>query len=146
MSTPNIRQATKADSQELADLIATAFRPFQNAIPNFPDVTDGLSDSIEHGNTWALVEVSGVISGGLVVANGDNFLKIQIVAVSSKSSGRGYGKLLMQFAERLCADLGLAEMRLTTHILMPQNVTFYKHLGWDVSETSATSVSMFKPV
>jgi ribosomal protein S18 acetylase RimI-like enzyme len=57
-------------------------------------------------------------------------LWIDNVAVHPQYQHRGYGRRLMQFAERHARAAGLPEIRLYTHELMVENISLYTHLGY----------------
>jgi GNAT superfamily N-acetyltransferase len=54
------------------------------------------------------------------------------------------GRALIGEAEEACRTLGLDELRLTTHVGLPENVGLYEHLGWSVTDRSGSKVRMAK--
>ena len=58
----------------------------------------------------------------------------------------GLGRALIDRAEQDCLNLGLHEIRLSTHEAMPQNVVIYSHLGWRETGRSDNKVRMSKEV
>ena len=57
-------------------------------------------------------------------------LLIENVAVSPAFQGRGYGRLLLEHAERLAASLRLPELKLYTNKQFATNVEIYRRLGY----------------
>ncbi|WP_380054807.1 GNAT family N-acetyltransferase [Falsihalocynthiibacter sp. SS001] len=145
MTAPTIISATAKDSHAIRECIQAAFAPMIAEISDFPDVTHGLEDSIEKGEVFAAMD-AGDVAGVLVIDVQETFLKVSIVAVDPARKGQGLGRRLMEYAEKRAQQLGLAEMRLRTHALMPQNVTLYEHLGWRVTGRDERAVSMSKPL
>ena len=50
----------------------------------------------------------------------------------------------MDHAENEAKRQGFGEMRLSTHVGMPENVAMYQYLGWQEYERSGNRVSMRK--
>lgn len=57
-------------------------------------------------------------------------LEINNLAISPSSQGKGYGKLLMKYAEDLAAEKGLKKLELYTNVKMVENLALYKKLGY----------------
>jgi GNAT superfamily N-acetyltransferase len=66
-----------------------------------------------------------------------NHLLVENVAVSLNYQGRGYGRTLMDHAEKLAASLGFNETRLYTNKLFAENVQFYRKLGYRTDREEA---------
>ena len=54
------------------------------------------------------------------------------------------GRKLIELAEAEARRQGVDEMRLNTHVDMPENVRLYEHLGWVEVSRSTNTVSMTK--
>jgi ribosomal protein S18 acetylase RimI-like enzyme len=65
------------------------------------------------------------------VSRADHLL-IENVAVSPAFQGRGYGRLLIDHAERLAASLRLPELRLYTNKQFVANIAIYRRLGYAI--------------
>lgn len=52
------------------------------------------------------------------------------VALRPEAQGRGYGRQLIAFAERVARDSQLECMRLYTHEMMTENIALYARLGF----------------
>jgi ribosomal protein S18 acetylase RimI-like enzyme len=59
-------------------------------------------------------------------------LLIENVAVSPAFQGRGYGRLLLDHAERLAASLRLPQLRLYTNKQFATNIAIYRRLGYAI--------------
>ncbi|MGI9258939.1 MAG: GNAT family N-acetyltransferase, partial [Gammaproteobacteria bacterium] len=64
--------------------------------------------------------------------------------VRPECTGMGLGRALIHQAERDCRELGLPEIRLSTHVDMPENVAIYSRLGWVETGRSGNKVHMSK--
>jgi ribosomal protein S18 acetylase RimI-like enzyme len=52
------------------------------------------------------------------------------VAVDPASQGKGYGQLLLEFAEQEARRQGFGVIQLYTNVLMTENIALYSHLGY----------------
>ena len=57
-------------------------------------------------------------------------LWVENVAVALDVRGVGFGRVLIDHAEAVARDLGLAEIRLLTNADFAANLAFYQHLGF----------------
>jgi GNAT superfamily N-acetyltransferase len=77
-------------------------------------------------------------------------LLIESVAVLPSFQGRGLGRQLMAHAERICAALGLGEIRLYANKLFVENLQLYLRLGYRVDREEEFKggllVHMSKPI
>lgn len=141
MSEIFITPALPRDSQAIQTCFEAAFRPFATTIDGFPDVTHGLLDAIEADEVFVAWD-GALLLGAITLIQREGFVKIGIVAVDPAQKGRGLGRKMVAFAQEHARQLGVDEMRLRTHVLMPQNVDLYKHLGWHETGRDDIAVSM----
>ena len=108
-----------------------------------PMVSDGCAEDIAINQVWVAVQGDEVIAG-LVLIAGDAFMKLANLAVHPDYGGKGLGRKLIELSEREAKRQGYAEMRLNTHVEMPENVRLYEQLGWAEVSRSDNTVSMKK--
>ena len=70
------------------------------------------------------------IHGVLVLIPERDAMLLDNIAVSPDAQGRGYGKILMQFAEDQARKVGLKDIRLYTQDIMTENISLYTRLGY----------------
>lgn len=138
-----IRRADVQDAEGLKDAITAAYAIYAGHIEDLPDVADGIEQDIAE-NLVCVAEKDGLIGGGMVLVPGAGFLQIANIAVAPAFGGQGLGRLLMARAEDEARQGGYSEMRLSTHVLMPDNVALYAHLGWRETGRSGSKVFMTK--
>ena len=56
----------------------------------------------------------------------------------------GIGRKLIALSESEAKKQGYGELRLNTHVAMPENVQLYVHLGWEEVSRDGNTVSMKK--
>ncbi|KAL4797207.1 acyl-CoA N-acyltransferase [Aspergillus venezuelensis] len=74
------------------------------------------------------VQVLGAIT--LSTHTHANALHVNNLLVDPNLQGRGYGKLLLSFAEEKAKEGGLGNVTLATHVQMVNNIAFYLKLGF----------------
>lgn len=52
------------------------------------------------------------------------------IAVDPGAQGLGYGRKLLEFAERSALDAGYSSIRLYTHETMTKNIAMYSRIGF----------------
>ncbi len=140
---PVIRPAKTADAPALAACIDAAYARYTDRISDLPSVSEGLAEDIADNQVWVAVQGDEVIAG-LVLVAGDGFLKLANLAVHPAHAGKGLGRKLIALSENEAKRQGYDEMRLSTHVDMPENIRLYQHLGWVELSRSANTVSMKK--
>lgn len=138
-----IRSAVPQDAAALAACIDAAYARFKGHIPDLPEVSEGLVETI--GSQPVLVaETEAEIVGGLVLALKGTIASLENVAVHPRHAGRGIARALIARAEIQARGAGAREFVLTTHARMPDNVRLYEHLGWTETARTDTKVTMNK--
>jgi GNAT superfamily N-acetyltransferase len=139
----DIRPARKSDAAALVGCIDAAYAQYVGRVDDLPAVSDGIAEDIENHRVW-VAEQAGSVVGGLILIPHETFAVLVNVAVDPSHNGLGLGRGLMARAEQECRALGLGELRLSTHVAMPENVRLYEHLGWQESDRSGNKVHMTK--
>ena len=138
-----LRRAQAQDSRALTECIDAAYSIYASRVTDLPAVSEGVPHAIENHRVW-VVEIENNIVGGIILIPHDDFMILENVAVDPQSTGLGLGKALMERAEADCSELGLNELRLSTHEDIPENVQLYVHLGWRETGRSGNKVHMSK--
>ncbi len=138
-----LRRAVAGDADGLAACMDAAYGPFKARISDLPDVSADVAGEIARLPVW-VAEAGDAIIGGLVLDPQDGFMLLANVAVHPASQGVGLGRGLMALAEREAVAQGYVEMRLTTHVRMPENVALYVRLGWQETGRHGNKVGMHK--
>jgi len=140
---PVIRPAQAADANALAACIDAAYAEYAERISDIPSVSDGCVQDIADNQVWVAVQGDKVIAG-LVLVAGDGFMKLANLAVHPDHGGKGMGRKLIELSEREAKRQRYRQMRLNTHVDMPENVRLYQHLGWAEVSRSGNTVCMQK--
>ncbi len=95
--------------------------------------------------TW-IAEKEGEILGGLIMSFENGQALIANIAVDPKNQGQGIGGALLKFAESKARENDFSELNLTTHVLLHENVSLYRHLGWEETGRGETKIFMKKKI
>ncbi len=80
------------------------------------------------GTMWVL-EDSGMVGEVLVTDEDGGLAEVKSLAVDPRFQGRGYGRALLDFAARACADRGFHALQVGTGD-SPLTVPFYEQCGF----------------
>ena len=138
-----IRPANVLDAPALSECIEAAYSVYASRITDLPAVSAGISDDITNQIVW-VAEINQSIVGGIVLIPKEDFIILANVAVHPKSVGLGLGRALIELADSVCLELELNELRLSTHVGIPENVRLYKYLGWHETGRTGNKIHMRK--
>lgn len=127
----------------LAACVDAAYAKFTDRIPDLPRISEGCAEDIADNQVWVATQDDKVIAG-LVLIPSAAFMKLGNLAVHPDHGGQGLGRALIDLAEDQARLQGFGEMRLNTHVDMPENVRFYKRLGWVEVSRTANTITMQK--
>lgn len=143
----HIRKATPEDSDGLRHCMESAYAMYQARMggERLPPMDADYSAEIEIYPAW-VVELNGSIIGGLIMVFDNDHASIANIAVNPKFQGHGIGGELIRFAEAKARESNYTELRLTTHVLLEENIRLYQHLGWEETRRDETKVFMTKEI
>lgn len=139
MAGPAIRPAQEADRAAVEAVVKAAYSPYLARMDRPPGpMVDDYAQRIAAGQTHVL-EDDGNTVGVLVLEPNDGFLLLDNIAIDPACQGRGYGKLLMAFAEQEARRRNYDAIVLYTNEVMLENVAIYKRLGYVETERKAVA-------
>ncbi len=136
-----IRAAEPSDAVELASRIDAAYSAHASHIPDLPEVSEGIADDIAQNVVFVATTENKVI-GGIVLILQPDHLMLANIAVDPSAEGNGIARALIETAEQVAQSNSLSEIRLSTHVKMPENISLYEHLGWHQTGKSGNKVHM----
>jgi len=130
MDEPVLRRATGDDIGGIEGLVAESFGKYVERIgkPPGPMLAD-YAGMLDTSRIWVVVQRDAVIAVLVTQDQGDHLL-LDTVAVATSAQGGGYGRRLLELAERDAAEQGLSEVRLVTNEAMTENLVFYPRHGY----------------
>jgi ribosomal protein S18 acetylase RimI-like enzyme len=131
MSEPRIRPATGADLTAVRQIVDGAYRGYIPRIGKPPGpMLDDYRARIAQGSVSVVENGDGGVAGIIVLLPGADHLLLHNIAVDPVHQGRGFGRVLIEFAERQAQDQGYREIRLYTHEKMTENIALYGRIGF----------------
>jgi ribosomal protein S18 acetylase RimI-like enzyme len=125
-----IRVASMADCQAVEAIVQAAYAPYVPRIGRKPGpMLDDYPRLIRENRVYVLV-MEEVIFGLLVLISQDKSMLLDNVAVSPGAQGRGYGRMLLEFAEHSAVDAGHDAISLYTNEAMAENIALYSRFGF----------------
>ncbi|MES0882877.1 GNAT family N-acetyltransferase [Roseibium sp. SCP14] len=140
---PEIRRAHMRDAKALKNCIDRAYSSAKARLPDLPDVSAGLREDIADKVVF-VAETSGLIAGVAILGIENGNAHLANIAVDPGQKGKGIGKALMETVQRFAKQQGATELRLATHVGMPENVSLYTHLGWHETSRTGNKILMAK--
>lgn len=130
----SLRPAGVYDAEVIAGCVRRAYAKYEGRLPYPPrPVLADYATVVRTSPTWILEE-NGQCVGVLVLVPESDQLLLENVAVEPSQQGRGFGRLLLDFAEAEAQRLGLAAVRLYTNALMTENIAIYTARGYVQTE------------
>ncbi|BBY26463.1 GNAT family N-acetyltransferase [Mycolicibacterium sediminis] len=130
MTNTEPRPATADDVRDVTELVAAAFEKYVERIGKQPaPMLSDYAALVDDGTVW-VVDNGGAVAGMMVAVARADHLLVDTVAVSPDAVGLGLGRILLDRAERLAAELDLPEVRLSTNEAMTENLDYYPRRGY----------------
>lgn len=86
-------------------------------------------------------DINDTVVGSIVLATDSESASIKInnLVVDTAAQGRGYGRVLMNYAEELAQSQGISALTLFTNIKMYENLSLYAKMGFIETERKTES-------
>jgi ribosomal protein S18 acetylase RimI-like enzyme len=127
-----IRRAGQADAAAVRALTRSAYAKWVPLIGREPGPMVADYERAVREHMIDLLFVAGGLAALIETVDETDHLFIENVAVAPPFQGRGYGRALLDHAERLAASLGLPQLRLYTNKRFVTNIELYRRLGYAI--------------
>jgi GNAT superfamily N-acetyltransferase len=127
---PLIRPATLEDIAQIEAIVEAAYSPYIERIGRRPaPMLDDYASQVLARRVHVLAHEKN-LSGFVVLIDTEEYLLLDNIAVSPAIKGQGYGRQLLDFAERHALDAGYPSIRLYTNEAMSENIALYLRRGY----------------
>ena len=142
-----IRAATVEDSECLKECMELAYAPYKERMggKRLPPMDVDYLSEIRNYPVW-IVESGENILGGLIMDFNNGKASIANIAINPSFQGQGIGSRLMKYAEARAKEKNISELHLATHVLLDENVSLYRRLGWEEISRDEFRVYMKKEI
>jgi len=125
-----IRLAVATDKAAILQIVEAAYTPYIARIgrapsPMLADYTAFIAADHVH-----ILEQDGVLQGLVVLVPEQGSLLLDNIAVAPAAQRRGYGRTLLEYAERQARLARYQSIHLYTHELMTENIAIYSRHGY----------------
>ena len=127
-----IRRAGEADAAAVRELTRSAYAKWVPLIGREPMPMTADYERAVREHMVDLLFVDARLVALIETVNEADHLLIANVAVAPPFQGHGYGRLLLDRAERLAASLRLPELKLYTNKRCVTNIDLYRRLGYAI--------------
>jgi GNAT superfamily N-acetyltransferase len=148
--TVKLVQALEGDAAAIQKLTRQAYAKWVPVIGREPKpMTADYAEAVRK-HRFDLLYVNGELAALIETIRCSDHLLIENVAVSPSFQGKGYGRMLLAYAEKLAASSNFEEIKLYTNKLFCETLQLYLRLGYRVDReeevTGGTAVHMSKPL
>ncbi|KAL3488739.1 acyl-CoA N-acyltransferase [Aspergillus germanicus] len=129
---PQVMKATLADIERIESMIRAAFTKYIERIGKPPSpLLLNYNEIIQTHEVYVLQDKS-TIQGSIILEAVDesNTLEVGSLVVDPAAQGRGYGRILMEFAEERARAQARRALTLYTNVKMWENLGLYRKLGF----------------
>lgn len=131
-----IEKALLSDAEAVKQIVIAAYSKYvprmggQEPAPMTADYNTIITSRSQEVFVLRRQEDGKVLGSILLSDPGDDSIKVNNLVVDAASQGRGYGKLLMTFAESVAHERGRAALTLFTNEKMTENIVLYPKMGF----------------
>src|SRR5215472_15164979 len=122
------RRGTESDLPAVREVVTSAYARYLDRMDRLPaPMLNDYRAATAAGQVWVLGDP---VFGVIVLIGQGNALLVENVAVAPAAQGQGFGRMLMEFAERQALARGLSKVTLYTNEVMTENLELYARLGF----------------
>ena len=145
-----IRLGVVDDLNTVEEIVKKAYSVYIDRIGKKPAPMIVDYKNLIHKQLVHVIEEGNLIRGLIVLVPMEKFMLVENVAVHPDFHGKGYGRKLLDYADKVAKTKGFTEIRLYTNEKMLENLNIYQHLGWKEykrrTEKGYSRIYMKKPL
>ena len=125
-----VEQATAGDVPAIKPMVGAAYSKYVERLGKLPAAMTVDYDKLVEEQDVYVLRADGSVVGSVVLSREGDSIKVNNLVVDPSVQGRGYGRVLMDHAERVARAQGLAAVTLFANEKMHENITLYTRLGF----------------
>ncbi len=128
-----IRRAMPEDAPAVELVTTRAYDVYEVLLGYLPPpASENPLGWISAGEAW-VGERDSQVMAVLIAQTQPTHMLVLSATVDPDWQGEGHGRALLEHAEALAREAGLAELRLSANVLMERNISLYRHCGFRVT-------------
>jgi GNAT superfamily N-acetyltransferase len=125
------RRAVASDADPIRDLVTAAYEGYVPILGRTPiPMLADYHEAVRVHDVWVLDDLEAGIVGVIELIPHPDHLYIENVAVTPARQGQGYGRRLLELADREARSRGLTELGLLTNERYTSNIAMYERYGY----------------
>lgn len=141
---PQIELANASDAPAIKAMVASAYSKYIERLGKWPAPMSENYDALLESQNLYVSRLDGCVIGAIHLLQMNDSLSIINLVFAPAAQGRGYGRLLMIFAEDMARTHRLPALTLYTNEKMHENIALYTKAGF--SEVARATEDGFKRV
>ena len=127
---PVVDTAVASDVPTIKRMIDGAFSKYTERLGTLPAAMIADYGALIETGSVHVLRVGGRVVASVLLPKGDDSIEIHNLVVDPTAQGRGYGRVLMEFADDMARKQGLPAITLYTNEKMHENIALYQKLGF----------------
>jgi len=125
-----VEAAKSEDVAAVKSIVDTAYSKYIDRLGKLPAAVTADYEELVKTRTVYVLRVGGSVVGSVILTKAVDSIKVNNLVVDPSAQGRGYGRMLMDFAERKARAQCLTALTLFTNEMMHENIGLYRKIGF----------------
>jgi GNAT superfamily N-acetyltransferase len=127
---PVVEIAKAKDVPSIKLITDAAYSKYIKVLGMLPAAMKVQYDKIVEMQEAYVLRVGGDVVGSIILSTADDSVTVNNLVVAPSAQGRGFGRLLMKYAEDKARGQGLAAVTLFANEKMHDNIAWYTRIGF----------------
>lgn len=125
-----VEKAKSEDVPYIKLMVVAAFTKYIKRLGHPPGPMDADYNQLIECGTLYVLRINGEVRGAVCLSQKDDSIMVTNLVVDPAAQGRGYGRVLIRYAEKLAHAQGLTAVALYTNVKFVENIAFYTKIGF----------------
>jgi ribosomal protein S18 acetylase RimI-like enzyme len=125
-----VEVAKVEDICAIKQMVDAAYSKYIERIGKLPAAMTAEYDKLVETRNVYVLRADGNVVGSVLLSKEEDSIKVSNLVVDPTVQGRGYGRVLMDYAESMARAEGLAAVTLFTNQKMHENIALYRKIGF----------------
>ena len=125
-----VERAKAEDVPVIKPMVDAAYSKYIERLGKLPAAMNSDYDKLLETQNVYVLRIRSRVVGSILLSRDGDAIKINNLVVDPSAQGRGYGRVLMDYAEQTARAQGLAAVTLFTNEKMHENIALYTKIGF----------------